>query len=167
VQSVLGNSAPNKLIAPALKKEKELNVDKKYDCLWFVIDTDRWREQLHELRAECDKHAHWKVAQSNPCFEVWLYFHAKAVLPELPHIEHCNNWKPLLPNIIKGGFNTDFHPVAMERAIINAEAAYSANGHFPNPGSTQVWQLGKELWPLIAKDLETLKGSFPEPEVIG
>ncbi len=96
-----------------------------------------------------------------------MYFHAKADLPILENISQCNNWKPFLPTIIQGGFNPDYHPIAIETAITNAKASYVENGYFPEPGSTQLWQLGEELLPLIKKDLDKLKDKFPAPIVIG
>jgi len=166
VVSAVG-SAPRLLIDVAIEKEKELDANDERDRVWFVIDTDRWREQLHDIRQECDLRPHWRVAQSNPCFEVWLYFHAKAQLPVLPSITQCNNWKPYLPTVIQGGFNPDYHPIAVETAIENSKAAYQATGYFPDPGSTQLWQLGEELMPLIEKELDALKPRFPAPIVIG
>jgi len=41
-------SAPTKLTGYAEAKEKELDANAERDRVWFVIDTDRWREQLHE-----------------------------------------------------------------------------------------------------------------------
>jgi len=166
LQSV-GGSAPNQLVGVALAAEQELSVDPAVDRLWFVIDTDRWRNHLHTIRQQCTQHPNWRVAQSNPCFEVWLYFHAKAQLPALANIGQCNNWKPYLPTVIQGGFNPDFHPIAIETATVNAKAAYQFTGYFPNPGSTQLWELGEELIPLIKKELDALKHRFPAPVVIG
>lgn len=166
VESGVG-SAPRLLIENAIAKEEELDANAERDRVWFVIDTDRWNNQLHEIRQECELHPHWKVAQSNPCFEAWLYFHAKAELPTLENMSQCNNWKPYLPIIIQGGFNPDFHPIAIETAITNSRASYVANGYLPEPGSTQLWQLGEELLPLIQKDLDNLKEKFPAPVVIG
>lgn len=159
-------SAPRLLIDVAIEKEKELDANDERDRVWFVIDTDRWREQLHDIRQECDQHPHWRVAQSNPCFEVWLYFHAKVQAPVLPDISRCSIWKPYLPTVIQGGFNPDYHPIAIETATINAKAAYHATGYFPEPGSTQLWELAEELLPLIKKDLEELKPRFPVPILI-
>jgi hypothetical protein len=136
-------SAPTKLVSCAVAKEKDIDARAERDRVWFVIDTDRWREQLHEIRQECVDHPHWQVAQSNPCFEVWLYFHAMAQLPVLPNIIQCNNWKPHLPTVIQGGFNSDFHPIAIETAIVNSKNAYVEKGYLPEPGSTQLWKLGK------------------------
>ena len=162
-----GGSAPLKLIGYAVAKEEELDARAERDRVWFVIDTDRWKKQLHEIRKECAAHPHWRVAQSNPCFEVWLYFHAKAQLPVLQDMSQCNNWKPHLPRVIQGGFNPDFHPIAIETAIINSKALYIQNGYLPEPGSTQLWELGEELLPLIKKNLDALRDRFPLPEVIG
>lgn len=162
-----GSSAPNQLVQIAMAAEQELSVDPNVDKLWFVIDTDRWRNHLHSIRQECAIHTNWQVAQSNPCFEVWLYFHAKAQLPELPNIGQCNNWKPFLPQVIQGGFNPDFHPATIETATVNAKTSYQATGYFPDPGSTQVWQLAEELIPVIQKDLDKLKDRFPAPIIIG
>lgn len=156
------SSAPRLLIDVAIEKEQELDANDEKDRLWFVIDTDSWKDQLHEIRKECEQHAHWRVAQSNPCFEVWLYFHAKAQLPLLANIGQCNNWKPHIPTVIQGGFNSDFHPIAIEDAIKNSKAAFQETGYFPDPGSTQLWQLGEELLPLIKKELDLLKPRFPE-----
>lgn len=159
-------SAPKLLIAVAEATKQELDAKDEKDRLWFVIDTDRWGEQLHDIRHECNQRLHWSVAQSNPCFEVWLYFHAKAQLPKLNNIAQCNSWKPFLPQVIQGGFNSDFHPITIETAIINAKAAYQETGYFPNPGSTQLWQLGEELLPLIKKELDTLRPKYPAPTII-
>src|SRR5215217_6462264 len=68
VTSALG-SAPGFLIEAAKAKESELEMDLLTDRIWFVIDTDRWRDQLHKIRKECKVRQHWQVAHSNPCFE--------------------------------------------------------------------------------------------------
>jgi len=163
VESVEGKSSPSNLINNALKKEEALDARAESDRLWFVIDTDRWRNQIHELRKECSQHSNWEVAQSNPCFEVWLYFHAKSVPPGLEHPEKCSNWKTHLPTVIKGGFNPDIHPIAIETATENSKANYSESGYLPETGCTQIWRLAEELIPLIKKDLDILKERFPFP----
>lgn len=166
VESHKGESAPEKLIDNARRKIEELDATSDRDILWFVIDTDHWRAQIHHLRNECEHHHGWNVAQSNPCFEVWLYYHVKKTLPALDHIDRCNNWKPLVAKIINGGFNPDFHPVAIETAIKNSKGNYNEKGYFPQPGSTQVWKLAEILIPLIKNELEVLKQKFPAPNVI-
>ncbi len=161
-------SAPLKLISNALDKEKEIDdFNPREDKTWFVIDTDRWREQIRELRNECTNRPHWQVVQSNPCFEVWLYYHAKRTLPNLEKIDQCGQWKSHLPEVILGGFNSDFHPIAIEVATENAKITCEETGDTPHPGSTQVWRLTEMLFPVIKKDLEDIKHKFPPPELVG
>ncbi|RYE14248.1 MAG: RloB domain-containing protein [Sphingobacteriaceae bacterium] len=167
VPSVDGNSSPIKLIANAVEIEEELGVSSKDDQVWFVIDTDRWRTQIHELRNECDQHPHWQVAQSNPCFEVWLYYHVKDVLPELAYMHECNNWKPLLHRTIRNGIDLKNHPIVIETAIINSKATCIETGYLPEPGSTQLWRLGEALLPFIQEELDEAKGKFTKPELLG
>lgn len=165
IESEAGSS-PKWLIEKAREVEAELEIDANKDRIWFVIDTDRWRNQLLEIRKNCDMHYHWNVAQSNPCFEVWLYFHAKSTLPLLEDIDQCNHWKPHLPKIIKGGFNSDFHPISIEVAITNAKNAFKCTGYYPDAGCTEVWKLAEELLSFVKKDLDKLKNIFPRIELL-
>lgn len=87
---------PLKLLDLAKKKFegdlREHTVDyKQNDAIWFVIDTDTWEKEgkIKHLRNFCDTKNNsipkeydevksynvWNVAQSNPCFEIWLYYH--------------------------------------------------------------------------------------------
>lgn len=68
-------SAPQWVLDRAITYiEKENLIDE--DDLWFVIDTDRWtEEQIRNLAEYCESHHNWNIVISNPCFEVWLYFH--------------------------------------------------------------------------------------------
>ncbi len=163
----INGSAPNTLVENAITIEEKLDLKSDLDQVWFVIDTDRWRSQLHDIRLECSQRFNWNVAQSNPCFEVWLYFHAKKGIPSQIDISSCNNWKPYLPTVIHGGFNNDFHPASIETATINSKESYSEDGYFPRIGCTQVWQLAERLMPLIKNDLDKISGQFPPPIVIG
>ena len=160
VENVNGQSSPTKLISNALEKEKELDASAERDRIWFVIDTDRWRHLIRELRKETKSKTHWKVAQSNPCFEVWLYNHARKELPTLDYMHECNNWSPFVHSVFLNGFNPAIHPILIDFAAQNAKATYQAKGYTPNLGSTQVWQLAEELLATIQEDLEIAKAQF-------
>lgn len=166
VSNADGSSAPERLIPCAIDAEREYGFTPDTDRLWFVIDTDRWRNALHLLRAEAAQRQYWNVAQSNPCFEVWLWFHAKAGHPAIDDVGQCKAWKAHLPAVIKGGFNADTHPAVIATAIMNAQTGYEGEGYFPRPGSTLVWQLAAELLPLISKELDALKTRFAPPELL-
>lgn len=151
-------SAPKLLIENAINIETKLDLNSEVDQVWFVIDTDRWRVQLHEIRNACSDRSHWNVAQSNPCFEVWLYFHFKKGIPTHMKSSNCKSWKAFIPTIISGGFNNNFHPVLIETAHINAKESYEEIGYFPSVGSTQVWLLAERLIPLVKRELDKLNG---------
>lgn len=163
VEPLLGAGAPTRLIQNAIDKEKELDAKPDVDKVWFVIDTDRWGKQLHDLRDECSRKPHWQIAQSNPCFEVWLYFHAYSNLPDAELLK-CGDWKPYVHSAIIGGFNCDYHPASIEDAIANARASCKEDGYFPQTGSTQVWVLAENLLKIFKKDLDAVKWKYPKPE---
>ena len=50
IESIEGQSSPLQLITNANAKEVELDDRSDKDQVWFVIDTDKWKEQIHELR---------------------------------------------------------------------------------------------------------------------
>jgi RloB-like protein len=60
------------------------------DELWLVIDVDRWGNILQEIASHCDAQTNWHLALSNPCFEVWLYFHLKADIGHHPQVLAVN-----------------------------------------------------------------------------
>ncbi|MBO9571855.1 MAG: RloB domain-containing protein, partial [Chitinophagaceae bacterium] len=154
-----GKSSPENLLDLAEEVIRKLDFENGTDQLWFVIDTDRWKLQIRNLRSACESRPGWFVAQSNPCFEVWLYFHINSGIPDFS-LDSCAKWKPYIPSILPGGFNCDKHPAGIELAITNASKHYRADGDTPVTGSTQVWQLAAALLPLIKRDLDRLKWKF-------
>lgn len=156
IPSADGLTSPNHLLDKA-SDEEEKNVFGDGDEIWFVIDTDRWGAHIHALRTTCSQKNNWFVAQSNPCFEVWLYFHFERAVPKDQQITQGAFWKQRVGAIVNGGFNSGIHPREIETAILNSEAAYSETGYNPNVGSTQVFILAKKILPLIIKDLNIIK----------
>lgn len=118
------------------------------DEVWFVIDTDSWEDKIDELRANCRSHHNWEVAQSNPCFEVWLYYH---LLPyeEFEGMEISKKWKAFLASKITGGFDSRKDPVYIKTAIINSKSQFSINKNVDKIGSTEVFKLAENMLPLI------------------
>lgn len=122
------------------------------DEVWFVIDTDAWADDIADLRSHVAHHQNWFVAQSNQCFEVWLYYHFFDKKPEEP----VANWKAFLNDAVKGGFNNKKHPKYLETAIANAENNFSRNDMEPAMHSTEVFVLGKRILPLVKEDIDLL-----------
>lgn len=63
------------------------------DDLWFVMNIDKWSEvQLREIASYCEQFPNWNIVLSNPCFEVWLFFHKKEDIINSKSIS-CNDFK--------------------------------------------------------------------------
>ncbi len=135
------------------------------DSLWFVLDVDRWdREQLRYIAQLCEDKPNWHIVLSNPCFEVWLYFHKKANIAVSPS-DTCRDFKHEISTFEKGGYHPLKFISAFEKAIINAEAADNHKDHYlPEFKETKVYLLGKALLEKISSKAfsEFLSKRLPE-----
>ncbi|MEM6816305.1 MAG: RloB family protein [Bacteroidota bacterium] len=145
----------------------EANPNPKYrlidgDEVWIVLDTDKDKDesrkpQIETIYKECEKLSNWFVAQSNPCFEVWLYNHLKSDRPKFNNHEYCKAWKDLVNASLNGGFDSRKHPIYIEEATKNAEANYAeVENNIPEIGCTQVFVLSKSILPLIKEKIDNV-----------
>ena len=145
----------------------ETNPNPKYsfvekDEVWIVLDTDKDKDesrkpQISALYDECAKNTNWFVAQSNPCFEVWLYNHIQADNPEFEKNEYCSAWKDLVNESVKGGFDSRRHPIYIQKATKNSEANYVEDKeNNPIVGCTQVFRLSKSILPLVEEKINNV-----------
>ncbi|MEK7253185.1 MAG: RloB family protein [Bacteroidota bacterium] len=126
------------------------------DEVWFVIDTDTWGAKVAELRTHCQSQSNWKIAQSNPCFEVWLYFHLFHEPAKFQWMEICETWKSILPDKIPGGFQSNKHSIFIGRAINNARSCFALENDAPAAGCTEVFQLAAVIYGFCRKKIEGL-----------
>jgi hypothetical protein len=143
-------SAPKHFVSRLKKAEDSGDyTPEQTDIIWFVCDTDRWGSQLNDLKADCDERPNWNLAISNPCFEVWLHFHAGSVgLIKAS----CNELKTSLPKTRLGSFNASLYGQQIETAIFHAEKADTApTSGFPETMQTKVYLLAKEMCALLGK----------------
>ncbi|MEO9256898.1 MAG: RloB family protein [Crocinitomicaceae bacterium] len=122
------------------------------DEVWFIIDTDKWGKEIDALRRNVGNHKNWFVAQSNPSFEVWLYYHFQKEKPS----KTINDWKKYLEEIILGGFDNRKHPVHIQKAIINSEANFSSLNNQPELITTEIYILAKKILQLVKADIEAI-----------
>jgi hypothetical protein len=122
------------------------------DEVWFIIDADKWGNEVDKLREHASKRKNWFVGQSNPSFEVWLYYHFESKRP----IQVIDNWKTYLNDTVKGGFNNSKHPVFIQRAISNAESNFSMKDNRPDIATTELFVLAKKIVPLVKSDVDAL-----------
>ena len=136
------------------------------DEFWLIIDRDQW-ETIHKINLEalyqdCQREQNFHIALSNPCFEMWLILHFKAVT-EISDADKAL----LLENAAtsaKHHFVDDYLTICMDNgrgynkrpdpkiflprlnvAIENAEQASEAQEHFPKTLGSDVFKLVKKL----------------------
>jgi hypothetical protein len=149
-----GESSPEKLYQAAVQKlntNDTSTYQKDIDEVWFVIDTDDWGNKIKKLRESCkegENHPEWKVAQSNPCFEVWLYYHFKEEAPSFKGVHAAKKWKTFVSDSVPGGFDPRKDPAWIGDAIKNARKNASAEGSL-KPASTEVFKLAERFFPFV------------------
>lgn len=120
------------------------------DELWLVIDVDHWGlEKIKEVTDKATKKG-YRLAISNPCFEVWLLCH-KQPLPETTPPYGCDEIEQLLKDALGGSYNKsrlDFTDFAndIEQAIQNAQAADThPQDRWPQGVGTHVYKVVQSI----------------------
>jgi hypothetical protein len=160
------DNSPSGLLSIAEKCiiESDENPNPKYnfiegDEVWIVLDIDTDKDKSREpqikiIQERCDKLENWRLALSNPCFEVWLYYHLHSEKPNFNNSEKCSEWKQLVNDSIKGGFDSRRHPIYIETAGVNAERNFRIDNNMLDLGSTDVFNLARSIVPLVSSKLE-------------
>ena len=146
------------------------------DKVWFAIDTDSWEKEgkIQPLRDFCAEQNEelsklderkpydaWKVAQSNPSFEIWLYYHFYDEPPKTDDVHDKPSMKAYVSNKISGGFNYQKDPVKLKDAIENSEKNFQRqeNGN-PDLFSTEQYLLGKEIYNFVSSEIAKLRNKM-------
>lgn len=165
-----GKSDPSKLKALADRYITDGTIiisSELSDKIWFVIDTDRWNEggkigKLHSYIHEKNKlYNGWSVAQSNPSFEIWLYYHFHSQKPEQKDVKKYTSFKKYVSSKIIGGFDNRKMPIHIMEATTNAENNFESENGQPKLFSTDIFKLAQQILvftqePLL-KCIENLK----------
>jgi hypothetical protein len=136
------------------------------DEVWIVIDTDPDKsnsreEQIIQIKEDCQSKDNWFVVESNPCFEVWLYFHQNEKIEELESDDICKSWKQKVNESYDGGFDSRRHPIFIEGAIQNAERNFDSDkNNRPLKGSTEVYILAKSMFAVIKNKIRAVKNKL-------
>lgn len=161
-----------------LSESRQYTLDyREHDKVWFAIDTDSWEKEgkIAPLRDFCKSmntriakefnetkpYEAWRVAQSNPCFEVWLYYHHYEERPEKVDVEDSPSIKSFVHRLIAGGFDYQRDQVRLQDAIDNAEDNYrqQLNGN-PDWFATEQHLLGKEIMQFIRSEIRKLRNKM-------
>lgn len=151
-------------IARRCTEKTAANPNPKYEVIdgdevWLIMDTDpdklmSRKDQIQNVRSFCTKQAGWQVAESNPCFEVWLHCHFDAELPDVSNLQTCKTWKGYLSEHPKGGFDPRKHPILLQTASSNAKRMYREEAGSPCPGSTLVYTVADSIVALAKEKIE-------------
>lgn len=153
-----GKSDPEKLLESAkadFENKKYVLDDDQEDSVWFVIDTDQWGSKITTLRDFCNEQNApmsgdmWFVTQSNPCFEIWLYYHSYDSKPKTEDIKKYTSMKDFVNTVIPGGFDSRKKPALIENAIGNAKKNYKEVNGGPDLYATEVYKLGELILPFV------------------
>lgn len=166
--------AKKELIGPGRKYTVECEHG---DTVWFIIDTDTWELEgkIKVLRDFCQEqndnnwekydemkpYSVWNVAQSNPCFEIWLYYHFYDKKPSQEKVGDCASFKEFVHLEISGGFNFEKDPARLEDAISNAEANFGMekDGRL-SLYSTEMNKPGREILGFVKPELDKLRNKL-------
>lgn len=170
-----GKTDPVKLMERAkeifLGEHKQYTIDyAQGDTIWFVIDTDTWEKEgkVEQLRKFCeeqnkeckdgnaDNYLPWHIGQSNPCFEIWLYYHFFDKKPVEDEVIKCTSFKEFVNNSISGGFDYQRDPVRIIEAIQNAKNNFKCENNLMAKYATQLYLLGNEIVTFVQRDVMRL-----------
>ncbi len=131
--------------------------------MWIVIDLDADKfdsrtPQITRINEAIANQENWTLARSNPCFEIWLYYHFLSALPPLENPTACRTWKGALNAHIPGGFDSRKHPVLISTAIANAVANFSVDQL--EVGTTEVHLLGQSIYLTIKDKIDAILGAL-------
>lgn len=129
------------------------------DEVWIILDVDEDRTNSRKLQVEevirfCNQNTDWEVLQSNPCFEVWLYYHLFSERKEFVGDDKCKAWKKFVNASFTGGFDSRRHPVYIQRAVTNSKLNFRKTKGKPEKGCTEVYKLGESMVELLKEKLE-------------
>lgn len=164
-----GKGDPIKLMEKA--KELFLSEWPKYilenqykDEIWFVFDTDRWNEggKISQLKEFCHLQSssgqiRWSIAQSNPSFEIWLYYHFHSIPPQQEKINEWPSFKEFVNQSISGGFDSRKHVPLIVEAIQHSQLNYSLSNGQPNKFATEVHLLAQILFSFTQNEITEIR----------
>lgn len=129
----------------SFKEEHDLLAN---DTLWLMVDVDRWKERNLSEVAKRAYQQEFKLAISNPCFEVWLLCHFQS---PPSNVKKCKEIEIILCKVLNGSYNksrlkTDIFANKIPKAIqIAKECDQTPNARWPTAVGTHVYKVAEEI----------------------
>lgn len=95
-------SSPQHVLERMQQFQQDHNLNEEDEC-WLMIDVDRWPPDNFGNVAKSALEQNYKLAISNPCFEVWLLCHFDTLLPT--QAKKCEIIETLLRQALGGSYN--------------------------------------------------------------
>lgn len=136
------------------------------DEVWIVLDSDPDQgnsrtPQISAIKSEIESHDRWSLVESNPCFEVWLYYHGQAEFADFEGMEACKSWKQKVNSLLAGGFDSRKHPIHIADATANAKANFLLDeGGNLKIGSTEIYRLSESMLRLLGDRIRDAKAKL-------
>ncbi len=182
IPSEYGKTDPLKLMERAeacfLAEDRKYTLDyMDRDEVWFVIDTDTWEDEgkIAPLRQFCTEQNEgitqefdearpydaWRVAQSNPSFEIWLYYHFYDASPEKSVVNAAASFKEFVNDSIRGGFDYELDQARLNEAVTNALSCWHEDPQgAPELFSTELHLLGRAIDGFVHGELMKLRNKL-------
>jgi len=124
------------------------------DEVWIVIDVDKdkaesRKPQIKQIIDFCSATNDWFLVQSNPCFEVWLYYHLFESVLEFEDKDKCTSWKRMLNQLQPGGFHSSRHPIFIQRAAKRTRDNFQFSNDQPENGCTEIFKLAESMLTIL------------------
>lgn len=137
------------------------------DEVWIVVDVDKdkaesRKPQFKQITDFCNANKDWFLVQSNPCFEVWLYYHLFDTIPEFEGEDKCTNWKRMLNNLQSGGFHSSRHPIFIQRAAERSRSNFQSSNNEPNNGCTEMFNLAESMLTILDEKISKVLKEIEE-----
>ena len=146
----------NAIIDDILKTKRFETETQSYDFqeddkLFVLQDLDEFEQDIRKVLLVKSHQVQWLI--SNPCFEIWLYYHYKEDAPQSILVEmermttdQRSKWlKAKLNDIIKGGADPTKALEYVQEAIVRSRKYYSEKDGVPLLFATQMDQLGEHI----------------------
>lgn len=141
------------------------------DKIFLIQDVDHYGLELKHFYTEDSTTDKYKWIISNPCFEIWLYYHYYEKTDQLSECEKIETkkrsaWlKNKLNDVVKGGINPGNLINKMCTAIDNSQKNIVKNDNFPGLFMTEMYLVANvikdamknELADLIKKKTEEIR----------
>lgn len=124
----------------------------------FCADMNRSiTQEYNEVKA----YDAWRVAQSNPCFEIWLYYHFFDDTPNIEESSQHPSFKAFVHSCLPGGFDYQRDPAWLKSAIGNSLKNFriQPNGN-PQIFSTEQHHIGNDIYEFVGYEVQKLRNKL-------